>query len=139
MDRWKLISLEQIHSNRKGTLTPVYNDFHVPFKIKRVYYLYDTPAGSERGGHAHKNLQQLIVAASGSFEVTLINSKDKETITLNRPNIGLYVPRMVWRELKNFSSGSICLVLASDLYAESDYYREFSEFMKNTKKEVDNL
>ena len=119
------IELQSIQSKRKGTLTPVYNSNTIPFDIKRVYYLYDIPSSSERGGHAHKNLQQLIIAVAGSFDVIINDSKEKKIIRLNRPDVGLYLPPMIWRELKNFSGGSICLVLASDPYDENDYYRDF--------------
>ena len=122
------IELQSIKSRRKGSLTPVYNSNSIPFDIKRVYYLYDIPSLSERGGHAHKNLQQLIIAVAGSFDVIINDSKEKKIISLNRPDVGLYLPPMIWRELKNFSGGSICLVLASDPYDENDYYRDYKTY-----------
>ena len=122
------IELQSIKSKRKGSLTPVYNSNTIPFDIKRVYYLYDIPSLSERGGHAHKNLQQLIIAVAGSFDVIINDSKEKKIISLNRPDVGLYLPPMIWRELSNFSGGSICLVLASDPYDENDYYRDYKTY-----------
>ncbi len=103
------------------------------FNIKRIYYLYDVPYGSERGGHAHKDLYQLIIAASGAFNILLFDGKNKREITLNKPNIGLLVVPGIWRELNAFSSGSVCLVLASELYTESDYIREIEDFHKFKK------
>ena len=103
---------------------------HVPFDIKRVYYLYDVPGGETRGGHAHKQLEQFIIAASGSFDVVLDDGRERKSFFLNRSYFGLYVPRMVWRVLDNFSSGSICLVLASEYFDESDYYRDYQEFSR---------
>ena len=125
-----IIKLNTIKSNRKGSITPVYNNIHIPFNIKRVYYLYDVPTYSQRGGHAHKNLKQLIIAVSGSFEVILNDGKKEKKIYLNRPSYGLYVPPMMWRELKKFSGGSVCLVLASLEYEEDDYIRDYKEFRK---------
>ena len=106
----------------------------MPFQIQRVYYLYDTPGGAERGGHAHKGLHQLIVAMSGSYNVILDDGKEKKRFHLNRSYYGLYVCPMVWRELDNFSSGAVCLVLASNLYDESDYYRDYQEFRQALKQ-----
>jgi dTDP-4-dehydrorhamnose 3,5-epimerase-like enzyme len=117
----------------KGNITVVENRQAVPFDIERVYYLYDVPGGEERGGHAHKDLSQLIVAASGSFDVVLDDGTTKKTITLNRPYQGLYVVPGIWRELVNFSSGSSCLVLASHKYDEADYIRDYNEFLKYKK------
>ena len=125
----KLIKLDTIYSERKGNITPVYNKKHIPFDIKRVYYLYDVPTFSSRGGHAHKELEQLIVSASGSFEVILNDGKKEKEFILNRPSYGLYIPPMIWRELKKFSGGSVCLVLASLKYDENDYFRDYSNFI----------
>lgn len=121
-----LIDIPKIHDPR-GNLSVIENNV-VPFEIKRVYYLYDVPSGAYRGGHAHKEQYELLVAVSGSFEVVLDNVKKKEIVMLNKPNIGLLIPTMVWRELQNFSSGAVCLVLASDVFEESDYIREYDEF-----------
>lgn len=125
----KVIELPRINDPR-GNLTFVEAEKHISFEIKRVYYLYDVPGGAERGGHAHKGLQQLIIAMSGSFDVTLDDGKDKKKFHLNRSYNGLYVCPMIWRELDNFSSGSVCMVLASNLYDEDDYYRDYSEFIR---------
>ena len=114
--------------NRAGNITPIQNNIESPFAIKRVYYLYDVPGGESRGAHAHKELEQLIIAASGSFDVTIDDGKNKKTFSLNRPYFGLHLKPGMWRELSNFSSGSICLVLASLLYAESDYIRDYEDF-----------
>jgi hypothetical protein len=119
--------------NRAGNITPIQNNIEAPFAIKRVYYLYDVPGGESRGAHAHKVLEQLIIAASGSFDVTIDDGKNKKTISLNRPNYGLHLKPGMWRELSNFSSGSICLVLASLLYDESDYIRDYEDFKKLKK------
>jgi hypothetical protein len=124
----KLIDLPKI-ADPRGNLTFVEGGRHVPFEIKRVYYLYDVPGGAERGGHAHKELHQLIVAMSGSFDVVLDDGYEKKRIHLNRSYIGLYVCPMIWRELDNFSSGSVCMVLASNYYDESDYYRDHVDFL----------
>ena len=126
----KLTELPIVTSIRQGSITPVYNNVHVPFKIQRVYYLYDVPSGSERGGHAHKELQQFIVAVSGSFEVFLKDGENEKKMCLNKPSQGLFLPIMIWRELTNFSSGAVCLVLASLPYDEKDYYRDFNDFLK---------
>lgn len=122
-----ILPLNKIH-NRAGNITIVEGDSNLPFDIKRVYYLYDIPGGEARGGHAHRNLKQLIVAASGSFDVLLDDGKNKKVVTLNRPDFGLMVIPGIWRELMEFSSGAICLVLASEKYDEEDYIREYSEF-----------
>ena len=103
----------------------------IPFSIKRVYYLYDVPSDSYRGGHAHKNLIQFMIPLSGSFEVLLDDGINKKKIMLNKPNKGLLIPQGIWREMDNFSSGAICMVLASENYEESDYYRDYSEFQKS--------
>jgi hypothetical protein len=124
----KLISLPKI-TDPRGNLTFVEGGNHIPFDIRRVYYLYDVPGGAERGGHAHKALRQLIISMSGSFDVILDDGKEKKRIHMNRSYYGLYVCPMIWRELDNFSSGSVCMVLASNTYEESDYYRDYDEFV----------
>lgn len=123
----KLLELPVIHAP-EGNLTFVEGHRHVPFQIARVYYMYDVPGGATRGGHAHKALHQVIIAMSGSFEVILDDGVDRRTETLNRSYIGLYLPPMIWRELVNFSSGSVCMALASEYYDESDYYRDYEGF-----------
>jgi len=125
----KLINLPKI-SERKGAITPIYGGEHVPFEIARVYYLYDVPSGENRGGHAHKELQQLVVSVMGAFDVVLNDGHEHKRVHLDRPNYGLYIPRMIWRELENFSSGGICLVLASAPYDETDYIRDYREYLK---------
>ncbi len=128
----RLIDLPKI-ADPRGNLTFIEGGRHVPFQIQRVYYLYDTPGGAERGGHAHKGLHQLIVAMSGSYDVVLNDGKERKRFHLNRSYYGLYVCPMIWRELDNFSSGAVCLVLASNLYDESDYYRNYDDFVKAVK------
>jgi hypothetical protein len=124
-----VMELTKVH-NPAGNITIIQNCNHQPFVVRRVYYLYDVPSGSERGGHAHKALYQLIVAASGSFDVILDDGRNKKIIELNRPNYGLLVVPGIWREIVNFSSGAICLVLASEKYTENDYVRDYSVFIK---------
>ena len=126
----QIIEFDKHHSDRKGNLSVVENGKDVPFPVKRVYYLYDVPGGESRGGHAHKALHQLIVAVSGSFSVTLDDGKDKQTFVLNRPYQGLLVVPGIWRTLDDFSSGSVCLVLASEKYDENDYIRDYNEFIR---------
>jgi hypothetical protein len=124
-----VVELTKIH-NPAGNITIIQNGIHQPFDIKRIYYLYDVPGGSERGGHAHKSLYQLIVAASGSFDAIIDDGLNKKIIQLNRPNYGLLVVPGIWREIVNFSSGAICLVLASQKYYAEDYLRIYDEFLK---------
>lgn len=128
----RLIELPKI-SDPRGNLTFIESHNHIPFDIKRAYYLYDVPGGSERGGHAHRELELLMIAVSGSFDVYLDDGTDKVVYNLNRSYYGLYIPAMIWREMKNFSSASVCLVLASTLYNESDYYRDYNKFLKAIK------
>lgn len=125
-----VIELSKIH-NRAGNITVVQNQKDIPFDVRRIYYLYDVPSGETRGGHAHKNLDQLIIAASGSFDVVLDDGDIRKSVTLNRPNFGLLVTPGIWRELINFSSGAVCLVLASQKYDEDDYMRDYSLFLNN--------
>lgn len=124
-----MVELDRHHSDRKGNLTVVENGQTLPFDVKRVYYLYDVPGGENRGAHAHKELSQLIIAASGSFTVTLDDGKCKRSFFLNRPYQGLYVKPGMWRDLEDFSSGAVCMVLASDVYLASDYIRDYQEFI----------
>lgn len=128
-----MIELSKHHSDRKGNLTVVENNLTVPFGIKRTYYLYDVPGGESRGGHAHKRLYQLIVAASGSFTVTLDDGRVKRTFLLNRPYQGLMVVPGIWRTLEDFSSGAVCMVLASEGYTEEDYIRDYNEYLEYKK------
>jgi len=130
----KRISFPVIHDAR-GNLSFIEGEEHIPFAIKRVYYLYDVPGGAERGGHAHYNLQQLIIAMSGSFDVVIKDGYEKQRFHLNRSYNGLYLPTMLWRELDNFSSGSVCLVLASSHYTKDDYIRDFDLYLKEVLKQ----
>jgi len=122
-----IINIPKIEDPR-GNLSVIENNI-LPFQVKRVYYLYDVPTGAERGGHSHKEQQEFLIALSGSFEVVLNDGKEKKIITLNKPFEGLLIPNGIWRELKNFSSGAVCLVLASDVFKEEDYIRDFEEFL----------
>ena len=125
----KMVDLPKINEPR-GNLTFIEGGRHIPFEIKRVYYLYDVPGGAERGGHAHKDLHQLIIAMSGSFDVVLNDGTQQKRFHLNRSYSGIYICPMIWRELDNFSSGSVCMVLASNFYDEADYYRNYEEFVR---------
>lgn len=125
-----VIEFDRHHSNRKGNLTVVENGKTLPFDVKRAYYLYDVPGGESRGSHAHRDLEQLMVAVSGSFTVTLNDGKCKRSFTLNRPYQGLYIKPGLWRDLDDFSSGSVCMVLASEVYQAEDYIRDYDEFIK---------
>ncbi len=132
LDSCKIIELPKI-SDARGNLTFIEGQKHIPFEIIRVYYLYDVPGGESRGGHAHKKLEQLIIAASGSFDVILDDGLERKKFSLTRSYYGLYMPSMIWRELENFSSGSVCLVLASDIYKEDDYIRDYNYFKELRK------
>ena len=123
----KILPIPKIQDVR-GNLSVIEGDV-IPFAMKRVYYLYDVPSGAERGGHSHKVQQEFLVALSGSFTVVLTDGKDKISVTLNKPNEGLWIPNGIWRELENFSSGSVCLVIASDVFEEADYIRDYNEFL----------
>jgi len=127
----QFISLPKIEDHR-GNLSVIEKNI-IPFSIKRVYYLYDVPSGAERGGHAHKNTQEFLIALSGSFDVIVQDRKEEKTITLNKPNQGLLIETGIWRELKNFSSGAVCLVIASDVFDEDDYIRDFNTFLSFKK------
>lgn len=130
-----IIELNKHHSDRKGNISVVENNRTIPFEVKRTYYLYDVPGGESRGAHAHRNLHQLIIAASGSFKVTLDDGNVKRTFILNRPYQGLYIVPGIWRDLDDFSSGAVCMVLASEKYDEDDYIRNYEDFLnfKNEK------
>lgn len=135
LDKCQIFDFPRINDPR-GNLTFVESNRHIPFSIQRVYYLYDVPGGSERGGHAHKTLQQLIIAISGSFDIHLDDGDEKKTMHMNRSYNGLYVCPMIWREIDNFSSGAVCMVLASDYYDEQDYYRNYSAFINDAKRAI---
>ena len=132
IDQCMIINLPKI-SDPRGNLTFIEGSRHIPFDIRRVYYTYDVPGGTDRGGHAHKALHQLIIAMSGSFDVTLDDGCKRKKYHLNRSYEGLVVCPMIWRDLDNFSSGSVCMVLASNLYDATDYYRNYEEFVQATK------
>jgi hypothetical protein len=129
----RIIQLPKI-SDSRGNITFIESTNHIPFEIERVYYLYDVPGGETRGGHAHRNLEQFLISANGSFDVVLDDGSARQRIHLSRPYYGLYIISGVWRELENFSSGSVCLVLASEPYAEDDYIREYSEYLRYLEK-----
>ena len=135
LDKCQIFDLPRINDPR-GNLTFVEANRHIPFDIRRVYYLYDVPGGAERGGHAHKALHQLIIAMSGSFDIHLDDGYAKKTIHMNRSYYGLYVCPMIWREIDNFSSGAVCMVLASEYYDELDYYREYNDFISDVKRAI---
>ncbi|MFY9243750.1 MAG: FdtA/QdtA family cupin domain-containing protein [Polaribacter sp.] len=124
-----IIDISKIH-NKAGNITVVENDVNLPFDVKRIYYLYDVPGGESRGGHAHYELEQYIIAASGSFDVILDDAVNKRRVTLNRPYMALHIVPGLWRELFNFSSGSITMVLGSQVYNEKDYIRNYNDFLK---------
>jgi dTDP-4-dehydrorhamnose 3,5-epimerase-like enzyme len=127
IDQCKLVELPVIQ-NPQGNLTFIEEQRHVPFSIARVYYLYDVPEGAVRGGHAHRALEQLILPIGGSFDVVVDDGAERRRISLDNPRVGLHVPRLIWRELENFSAGSFCVVLASAYYDEADYWRDYDEF-----------
>ncbi|MDG1356646.1 MAG: FdtA/QdtA family cupin domain-containing protein [Akkermansiaceae bacterium] len=129
------IEFPVIHDQR-GNLSFVEGGEHIPFDIKRAYYLYDVPGGAERGGHAHYELEQVVIAMSGSFDLIIDDGHDKKRIHLNRSNYGIYIKDMVWREMDNFSSGSVCMVLASNKYSAKDYIRDYEQFLLEAKKRV---
>ncbi|HML05234.1 MAG TPA: FdtA/QdtA family cupin domain-containing protein [Methanobacterium sp.] len=137
ISKCKLVYLPKVEDVR-GNLTFIESNEHVPFPIQRVYYLYDIPGGESRGGHAHKDLEQFIIAANGSFDVVLDDGHNKERYHLNRSYYGLYIPNLIWRELDNFSSGSVCLVLASKPFEEEDYIRDHEVF-KNSNGNQNSL
>lgn len=130
----QLLQLSQL-GDRHGKLTVVENGLDIPFEVKRVYYLYDIPGGESRGGHGHITLESLIVAVSGSFDVTIDDGFEKKTFSLNRPYVGLNVKPGMWRELHNFSSGAVCLVLASQPYEEKDYLRNYEEYLQLKRRD----
>lgn len=123
-----VIELPKIQHKRAGNITPIENNFEVPFDIKRVFYIYDIPGGEDRGAHAHRECHQFLIAASGSFEIELDDGKIKRTVVLNRPYFGLHIPPGIWAAEKGFSSGAVCLVLASEKYDEADYIRKYEDF-----------
>ncbi|MFA6400513.1 MAG: FdtA/QdtA family cupin domain-containing protein [Salinivirgaceae bacterium] len=127
-----IIELPKILDNR-GNLTFIEGENHIPFKIERTYWIYDVPGGEKRGGHAYKELNELIVALSGSFDVVLDDGREKRTFSLNRSYYGLYVPKMIWRQVENFSTNSLALILASGAYDASDYIRDYEQFNKMVK------
>lgn len=129
LDDCRRIDLPKI-ADPRGNLTFIEEERHVPFEIKRVYYLYDVPGGAMRAGHAHKALHQFLIAMSGSFDVVLDDGRERRRVHLNRSYYGLYIPPLIWREIDNFSSGSVCLALVSDYYDEADYYREYEDFRR---------
>ena len=130
----RLLTLPKIE-DRKGNLTFIEAGIHIPFDIKRVYYLYDVPGGTDRGAHAHLQLEQLLIAISGSFDVLLDDGRAKQEFHLDRAHVGLYIPPMYWRELANFTTGSVCLVLASAPYTESDYVRDYAGFLDRVRNQ----
>lgn len=133
IDDCRIIDLPTI-SDPRGNLTFIEAGRHVPFDIRRVYYLYDVPGGGERGGHAHRALHQLIIALAGSFDIHIDDGHAKKLVHMNRSHYGLYVCPMIWREIDNFSSGAVCMALASEFYEEADYYRDYSQFIRDVQK-----
>ncbi len=135
VDQCEILDLPKM-SDPRGNLTFIESGKHIPFDIKRVFYIYDVPTGESRGAHAHKNLKQFIICLSGSFDVKVDDGNQKKTIHLNRPWQGVYIPPMVWGAETNFDPGSVCLILVSDFYDESDYYRNYDEFIEALRKNV---
>jgi len=135
VDQCEIVDLPKM-SDPRGNLTFIESSKHIPFDIKRVFYIYDVPTGESRGAHAHKNLKQFIICLSGSFDVKVDDGNQKKTIHLNRPWQGLYIPPMVWGAETNFDPGSVCLILVSDFYDESDYYRNYEKFLEASRKNV---
>jgi hypothetical protein len=138
MQQCQLIELPKI-SDPRGNLTFIEGAKHIPFEIKRIYYLYDVPGGAHRAGHAHKILHQVLVALSGSFDITVDNGFVQTKFHLNRSYQGLYIPAMIWRDIDNFSSGAVCLALASTVYDESEYYREYDTFLRDVRESGNRL
>lgn len=134
LGKCKLIPLPKV-VERRGNLTFVEGQRHLPFEIKRVFYLYDVPAGESRAGHAHRQLEEVLIAVSGSFDVTVNDGRETQRVHMNRPYYGIYVPHGIWRGIDNFSSGSVCLVLASRPYEQNDYYRDYDEFFAEIQSE----
>jgi hypothetical protein len=134
VDDCRIIDLPRI-ADARGNLTVIESGRHIPFEIKRVYYLYDVPGGASRAGHAHKTLHQLLIAMSGSFTVTVDDGYQRKTFNLNRSYYGLYIAPSIWREIDDFSSGSVCLAVVSDFFDESDYYRDYGEFLRQVRGE----
>lgn len=132
LDECKVINLNKFESTQ-GTLSPLYGGTHIPFPIKRTFYLYDVPGGAERGGHAHWELQQFVVAASGSFKVEIDDGRNRRTVWLDRSYQGLYVPQMIWTQITGFCTGAVCLVFASMTYDEADYIRDYENFLEATR------
>jgi len=135
LDQCRLIDLPKI-ADMRGNLTFVEGGRHVPFEIKRVYYLYDVPGGAQRAGHAHRTLQQLLIAVAGSFDITLDDGSVQHKVHLNRSYYGLYLPPLIWRDMDNFSSGSVCLVLASAFFDEADYFRDYATFLQAVREQT---
>ena len=135
IDACRIIQLPQIH-DRRGDLTFVEGLNHIPFDIRRVYYLYNVPVDAERGGHAHRRLEQVLFALSGSFRIKVDDGQQKSEFWLRDPRKGLYIDRLVWREMDKFSQGAVCMVLASCRYDEADYYRNYDEFVQAAKNEA---
>jgi dTDP-4-dehydrorhamnose 3,5-epimerase-like enzyme len=126
----RVLNFRRIVDDR-GALTPLEGTADIPFEIKRVYYIYDVSRGASRAGHSHKELQQVLISVSGSFDVHLDDGTEKKTFTLNRPDMGLFVPQMVWRDIDNFSGGAVCLSITSAVYDEQDYYRKYDDFLED--------